>query len=73
MTDSVIITGGTTVGYNYGWPSNYSASHSRVQEYNLQGSVARLPDLNTARQQHACGHYVHNGQIVSIYLVLLKI
>ena len=54
MTDTVIITGG--------W---HSSSRSRVQEYNLQGSVARLPDLNTGRFNHACGHYVHQGQIVS--------
>ena len=52
MTDSVILTG----GYH---------SPSRVQEYNLHGSVARLPDLNTGRRHHACGHYVHNGQMVS--------
>ena len=52
MTYSVILTGGTL-------------SPSRVDEYNLQGSVARLPDLNTGRRNHACGHYVHNGQIVS--------
>ena len=51
MTDSVILTGGL--------------SRSRVQEYNLQGSVARLPDLNIGRQSHACGHYVHQGKMVS--------
>ena len=38
----------------------------RVQEYNLQGSVARLPDLITGRQEHSCGYYVHQEQIVSI-------
>ena len=55
MTDSVILTG----GYSYTSPL------SRVQEYNLQGSVARLPDLNIGRSHHACGHYVHNEQMVS--------
>ena len=40
-------------------------SPSRVQEYNLQGSVARLPDLNTGRGEHACGHFVRSGQLVS--------
>ena len=58
MTDTVILTGGLL-------------SYNRVQEYNLQGSVARLPDLNTGytgRWNHACGHYVHNGQIVSTEL-----
>ena len=54
MTDTVILTG----GYDY-------QSSRRVQEYNLQGSVARLPDLNSGRYFHACGHYVHQGQIVS--------
>ena len=47
-------------------------THTRVQEYNLQGSVARLPDLNTERQYHACGHYTHNGQMVSKILFLIK-
>ena len=56
MTDSVILTGGLH-------------SHSRVQEYNLQGSVARLPNLNTGRYYHACGHYVNDDkQIVSTEL-----
>ena len=52
LEDTVIVTGG------------YPAI-TRVQEYNLQGSVARLPDLNTGRRHHACGHYTHNGQMVS--------
>ena len=55
MTDSVIMTGG---GHSY----------NRVQEYNLQGSMARLPDLNTGRQRHACGYYVHQEQMVSTEL-----
>ena len=58
MTDSVIITGGTRTQPPW-------SELSRVQEYNLQGSVATLPDLNTGRFLHACGHYVHQGQIVS--------
>ena len=57
MKDTVILTGG-------------SRSLSRVQEYNLQGSVARLPDLNIGRDNHACGHYVHQGQIVSTELTI---
>ena len=56
LEDTVIVTGG-----------KYSLT--RVQEYNLQGSVARLPDLNTGRYYHACGHYVHDDkQIVSTEL-----
>ena len=67
MTDSVILTG----GYRFkviqaGFISLPIDWRSRsVQEYNLQGSVARLPDLNIGRHSHACGHYVHQGQIVS--------
>ena len=41
-----------------------------MQEYNLQGSVARLPDLNIGRYGHACGHYTHNGQLVSTIVTL---
>ena len=51
LQESVIFTGGFPM-------------LSRVQEYNLYGSVARLPDLNTGRDWHSCGHYVHNGQMV---------
>ena len=41
-------------------------SRSRVQEYDLVGATDRdLPDLIKGRQDHACGHYVHNGRIVS--------
>ena len=57
LEDTVIVTGG------------YPAI-TRVQEYNLQGSVARLPDLNTGRYDHACGHYTHNGQMVSTIVTL---
>ena len=70
MTDSVILTG----GYRFkviqaGFISLPIDWRSRsVQEYNLQGSVARLPDLNIGRRLHACGHYVHQGQIVSTEL-----
>ena len=55
MEESVIITGGWT-GYS---------SYNRVEQYNLAGSMGRLPDLRTGRYQHACGHYLHNGEVVS--------
>ena len=55
MTDYVILTGG------------YDGSN-RVHQYNLQGSLGRLPDLNIGRRLHACGHYVHQGEIVSTEL-----
>ena len=51
LEESVIITGG--------W------SQKRVQQYNLAGSMGRLPDLNTGRQRHACGKYIQNGEVVS--------
>ena len=54
LENSVIITGG-----------GYWTQFKRVQEYNLAGSVARLPDLNTGRGNHACGFYVNDGEIVS--------
>ena len=57
LEDTVIVTGGLH-------------SYTRVQEYNLQGSVARLPDLNTGRSLHTCGHYTHNGQMVSTIVTL---
>ena len=54
MEKTVIMTGG--------YPSR-----SRVQEYDLVGATDRdLPDLIKGRQDHACGHYVHNGKTVII-------
>ena len=58
MTDSVILTGGSISG----------GRSNRVQEYNLQGSVARLANLTTARENHACGYYIHQEEIVSTEL-----
>ena len=52
LEESVIITGG-------------EYSEKRVQQYNLAGSMGRLPDLRTGRYWHACGHYLHNGEVVS--------
>ena len=37
-----------------------------MQEFNETGPVARLPDLIAGRWEHSCGHYIHNGDIVSI-------
>ena len=39
---------------------------NRVEQYNLAGSMGRLPDLRTGRHGHACGHYVQNLEVVSI-------
>ena len=40
-------------------------SLNRVEEFNLQGSMGRLPDLNKGRGEHACGYFEHSGQLVS--------
>ena len=58
--ESVVVTGGT-------------GSYSRVQEYNETGSVARLPDLTAGRWEHSCGHYIHNGDIVSVDTLIMII
>ena len=50
MTYSVILIGG-------------DGSPKRVHEYNFHGFVAKLPDLNTGRRNHACGHYVHHTRL----------
>ena len=62
MTDSMILTGGAASYYQL------SGAINRVQEYNLQGSVARLANLTTARENHACGYYIHQEEIVSTEL-----
>ena len=36
-----------------------------MQQYNLAGSMGRLPDLRTERYGHACGKYFQNGEVVS--------
>ena len=36
-----------------------------MQQYNLAGSMGRLPDLNAKRYGHACGKYFQNGEVVS--------
>ena len=41
-------------------------SETRVQSYDLSGPLARLPDLRSGRINHGCGHYVHNGKLVSV-------
>ena len=38
---------------------------NRVEQYNLAGSMGRLPDLKTGRYLHGCGYYVHSGKVVS--------
>ena len=54
MEESVIITGGSA-----------TLAGKRVEQYNLAGSMGRLPNLRTGRYQHACGHYIQDGEVVS--------
>jgi len=55
LEDSVIITGGE---------KNYNSFKANVIEYNLEGFVKNLPDLNEDRAAHGCGSYKHNGKVV---------
>ena len=48
----MILTGG-----EYSW--------TRVQQYNLAGSMGRLPDLRTGRSGHSCGSYIDSEGVVS--------
>ena len=39
---------------------------SRVQVYSTARAGERLPDINTARMDHACGHYIKDDKVVTI-------
>ena len=59
----VVITGG--------WNLDLHEPIGRVEMYNTGGSIQRLPDLLTARAEHACGHYVNsNNTVVRIQQLL---
>ena len=45
---------------------------SRVQEYSTGGAGERLPDLNTARYSHACGHYIKDDKVVLLITEINK-
>ena len=53
---TVVITGG--------WNLDLHEPMGRVEMYNTGGSIQRLPDLLTARAEHACGHYVNSNNAV---------
>ena len=58
--EKVIVTGG------------YYYTGTTVSVYDIGGWVEDLPDLNTGRNDHGCGHYVdNNNDIVRLVLVLL--
>ena len=52
----VVITGG--------WNLDLHEPIGRVEMYNTGGSIQRLPDLLTARAEHACGQYVNSNNAV---------
>jgi len=55
LEDSVIITGGE---------KDYNSFIKNVIEYNLEGFVKNLPDMNEDRAGHGCGSYKNNGKVV---------
>ena len=59
LQHTVVVTGG-------------EASRSIVQVYNISGPQEQLPDLLTARHDHACAHYVDSeNRIVRVYYIIL--
>ena len=54
----MVVTGG------YVWNGTDWVGGSRVQVYNTDGEVDQLPDINTARYHHACGHYIKDDKVV---------
>ena len=52
-----MVTGGQATG---------RVAVSRVQVYTTAGAGERLPDINTARMLHACGHYIKDDKVVTI-------
>ena len=48
---------------------NIRSTRSTVSVYHIGGWVEDLPDLNTGREDHGCGHYVDtNNDIVRLVL-----
>ena len=65
MEDFVVITGG-----------NKDGSRNQVSEYNVQGWVRDLPQLQQGRHGHGCGHFVNddsNMVIVIIFYIIILI
>ena len=57
FNEKVIVTGGYY-------------TETTVSVYDIGGWVEDLPDLNTGRLEHGCGHYVDNNNDI-VRLVLL--
>ena len=56
-SDTVVLTGGIDVDYNY---------MDTVQRYGLNGLVEYLPSLREARAYHGCGYYYKDGERVTL-------
>ena len=48
------------------WIGTHWLPVSRVQIYSTAGAVEGLPDINTPRMFHACGHYIGDDKVVTI-------
>ena len=60
LEDTIVVTGGLQLN---------AVPGSRVQVYNTSGEAEQLPDINTPRHDHACGHYIRDDKMVSMYRV----
>ena len=62
-----MVTGGEA------WNGTHRLAGSRVQVYGTAGAGKRLPDMNTPRMYHACGHYIKDDKVVNyIYRVIVS-
>ena len=62
----MVVTGGSEWNAT-AWvdPDGLWIPTSRVQVYSTAGAGERLPDINTARMNHACGHYIKDDKVVT--------
>ena len=65
LRDTVVVTGGTLATSGMWRPG------AKVQVYSLDGAQERLPDMNNARDDHACGHYVKDDRMVNHNILCL--
>ena len=65
LRDTVVVTGGTLATGGMWRPG------AKVQVYSLDGAQERLPDMNNARDDHACGHYVKDDRMVNHNILCL--
>ena len=57
LEDMVVVTGGQQLN---------GATMSTAQVYTTSGKGEKLPDFNTPRMLHACGHYLKDDKVVTI-------